>query len=87
MHLLTCTEFLTEIIAESCLNGLCRTSHTLQNFFDMDIKVIERGFKNDEQENDFYLELCEKYNQVSRNLILPNNDGSVYAQYYVSGKI
>lgn len=53
----------------------------------MDIKVIERGFKNDEQENDFYLELCEKYNQVSRNLILPNNDGSVYAQYYVSGKI
>lgn len=53
----------------------------------MDIKVIERGFKNDEQENDFYLGLCEQWQQVRRNLLLPNKDGSVYAQYYVSHKI
>ena len=53
----------------------------------MDIKVIERGFKNYEQENDFYLDLCEQWHQVVRNLLLPNKDGSVYVQYYVSGKI
>ena len=53
----------------------------------MDIKVIERGFKNDEQENDFYIGLCEQWRQVRRNLLLPNKDVSVYAQYYVSHKI
>lgn len=51
------------------------------------IKVIERRFNSDRQENDYYLDLCERYGQVKRNLWLPNKDGSVYVQYYVTEKV